>query len=184
MGSRSTAPVVTSELPFIQIGAPVLDGEKPTGDPAYRGRRYVYEATLASDSPKSQFAGRVLVVDPWDAHHVEHIRVYGGSPPPIKAVPGRIILSLKPGTPADKNALKVLIMSSTPAPDIVVELRETGSPLTLGEVQISDEKKLASFSVSLKPGTRVGGEYTILVGRRSSPDRITVPVVVREGDRP
>lgn len=127
----------------------------------------------------------MAVVDPWDSGYVERLRVHGEVIPRMKVVPSRVVLWADDAAGAGDHEMRVLVLARSAMSDLVAEL-DGGSetPLTVGPIIASDDGRGASFQVALKPGSVQAGEYTILVGRASSPERITVPVAVRRKGKP
>ncbi len=182
-GSPPTSPIVKNELPFLEISHPVLEADEPYTTPDTVHRRYVYEAKLASEVPSGSFSGDVFVIDPWDSNHVELIRVHGEALPPLRVFPSRAILRVEKAQGGEGPVAKFMILSKTPALDLVVESEgNEDSPFSVGRLMTTEEGRRTSFSVSLKPGLARSGIFNLVVHRPSSKDRVIVPIAVRAGD--
>lgn len=180
-GSVPTPPGVETTLPILEIGPPILAEEKPYIDPGTVYRKYIYKAEIAANPPQGQFGGDVFIIDPWLPQHRERILVHGEVSPPLRAVPPRIILRVRRAGGSVEGNAKLMILSSTPAPDLVAELDgDEAVPLAIRLVEMAESDHKALISISPKPGVIREGEYKLLIGRRSSArERITVPVSLR-----
>lgn len=179
-GSPPTPPLVKNDLPILEIGQATLEEEEPSVERGAVNREYVFEVKLAEKPPPGRITGNVFVVDPWDSTHVQRIRVHIEARPPLEAVPARVILQASKDRSVGEASEEILILSKALAPDLVVELDgHEESPLTVSPIHQTEGDRRTTFSVSLKPGAVREGEYNVLVGRASSPDRIIVPVAVR-----
>ena len=86
-GTNPTPPLVTSELPFLKVGAAELIDERYAGEPGAVTRKYAYDAKLAPGHLTERFAGDLRVIDPWDPRHSEVVRVHCVAVPDLRAIP-------------------------------------------------------------------------------------------------
>jgi hypothetical protein len=180
-GSTPSPPIVKCEALFVEVGPAKLLEENPYEGPDFVTRKYVFDARVARDPLVDQFAGTILVIDPWDAEHVERTRFHGEILPPLRAIPSRIILHLKNSHDQHAGAT-IVVKSKSPARKFVVSLEGSKeTPLTIGEIITADGGRMASFRVALRAGQSEEGEYKIHIGTASGTDRVTVPVSVRRG---
>ena len=179
VNAKPTPPLVKVDLPFLEIGPAKLLEESRSPGPGSCNRKYGYELKMTAAPPTDRYAGEVTVTDPWDSRHVERIRFHGENRPPIRTVPSRITLRI-PNRDGQGAEAKLLVMAKESVTDLLVEVEGGGKPpLNVERVSSSLGEKLTTYSIALRPGAAREGDYNLLVGRSSSPDRLTVPVAVR-----
>ncbi|MGC8644140.1 MAG: hypothetical protein ACP5XB_30135, partial [Isosphaeraceae bacterium] len=87
-------PVLTSDLPFLEFGAPKVSEKPYIGDPRRAVRTYVFPVRFSADPPAAGFSGVVSVADPWAPDQVLRRNVVGEANRPIVAVPSRLVLEV------------------------------------------------------------------------------------------
>ncbi len=154
-GSKPRQPLIESELPFLQFTTPVID-EQPYSDPTTVQRTYRYKVKFSSPPP-ANFAGDVVVIDPWDRQHSDRIPVRGEALPPFTVAPSRIILRADSPPHGDDASTRLFVFSQIPAPEISAAAdQDATSPLSISRLELDPECLRATFSIGIKPGGRAG----------------------------
>lgn len=172
-------PLVTSDLPFLECGAPKVSEEPYLGDPRKAVRTYVFPVRFSADPPSSGFSGMVSVADPWVPDQVLRRNVIGEANRPIRAVPSRLILDVSSHSGTIRPARLLARWSQGPLA-LRVEPERKDSPLVVKSIG-AEEDGFSVFDVSWKAGTAVTeGVFNLIVRpERAGKESLTVPVMVR-----
>jgi hypothetical protein len=185
LGSRPRPPIIKSDLPFLEVGAPILD-ERPYSSPGSVQRTYVYRVNFSS-SPPATFTGDVSVIDPWDPEHADRIHVQGETLPPLRVFPSRLALRPNASLDSEGSWANITVLSRFPAPEISAFAEpENAYPVAIRRMKLEQEGRLSSFSIRLESAGPVpDGEFNIVIQPNpNSKERVAVPVLVRNGDIP
>lgn len=183
-GSPPKAPLIKTNVQSLVLDSPTLRAEAPYVEAGTVLRDYVVEVRLVASARQGAFTGDVSVVDPWDAEHIEHLRVHGEVLPILSAVPSRILLRVSQSRVDAEIDASLSVASRHPAPDLAIELENDEAPLTISGPRLVGDGQRSVFTIGLKAGVPRDGEYEIRVRERSTDETLSIPVAVRVEARP
>jgi len=185
---ESRPPFVESNLPFLGFTFSHTT-ERPTADPPFILRTYVYQVRFRESPPPGRFEGEIRVRDPHDLKRVNRLRVYGEMPKPLEVVPARLQLNVSAAGQSPEAELR--LVSRNPDLDPTIEPASDGghaNPLTVRAIpsensanEDDDEGARFAFVVGLSddPEQVEPGDYELIVHPSPSAEPIRVPVRIR-----
>jgi len=181
-GVPERPPVVTSDLPFLQLGIPTVTRRPYLVDAKMQVLSYLFPIRFRSKPPNEAFSGEVAVVDPWDSDRVLRQKVFGEYNRPIRVAPSRLMLDVGGGNELPASA-RFLARSMRVGEPLKVLAEKEDGPLAVEALGNGlDEGGFQTFEVRWKPGRElVEGVYNVTVRPEAGGVALlTVPVRVRK----
>lgn len=177
-GSPTTpAPVVHSDLPFLEIKLASVRADQIVDYPLLRLNRYEYRVAVVAVPPEDTFSGAVIVVDPWDSVRSETIHVLGMSELPLRAIPAALDLN-----GAREQRLTVITPVGSGEPRVTPQ-GEAGGALTVERLSRTD--RVATFAVRRLDADAGRTAADLLITSDREPGvRLVVPVRLGTGGAP
>lgn len=110
--------------------------------------------------------------------------VHGQTPPPLRAVPARVLLKVRPGHVEEAEA-RFYVLTDADAPDLRVTTSDAESLLSVEPLEGERAPRPHGFAVRWRSGNPVRpGTYSLVVRAPRIAEELVVPVMVLEDGEP